>query len=500
MKYKKVLDRRTFLRGAGGAIVGLPFLDEMLVQSVYAAEPEPPVRAFNVFFGLGFNRSFQTQGYQAPNGWCNPLEPLLAFEKKLAFLRGVNQIRSDGTSNAHYDGSSGAFTGTGMKNFNTTGGASIDEALRRHAHPNGMPNGMIQSLSAGTFWRRSDSTCRYIHSRAPNGSIVSSPYETPRTLFNAVFGSGLPSGNQMPSNPEEARTYAMKNSVLDSVVDQYQHYKSDAGGLGLTSRAKISDHLDHVRALEIAVSENVPRMGGGGGSTCAAPNMPSNSKLPHNGEGPGSGDGSVLTNDGSGIDITVAELTGEFRLMADLYSMAIACDRARFGSLVFQSGGERIRLKGDYSYNNFKYTFADQQRHGAGGSAGCSHEWWHKFSDTGENPDMRAHVHLMMREIGYFFKLLDSIKDANGGSVLDNALLTVSTESADGRHRTADFELNGVFHAISGGNGRLKVGNGNYISVNDHASKIYNTMLKTYGVPSTGLLGDQQGGIASIVA
>lgn len=497
MKYKKVLDRRTFLRGAGGAIVGLPFLDEMLVQSVFAAEPEPPVRAFNVFFGLGFNRSFQAQGFRAPNGWCNPLEPLLEFEHKLAFLRGVNQIRSNGNSNAHYDGSSGAFTGTGMVNFNTTGGASIDEALRRHAYPNGMPNGMIQSLSAGTWWRRSDSTARYIHSRAPNGAVVSTPHETPKTLFNAVFGGDLPSGNPMPDDPEAARTYAMKNSVLDSLVDQYQHFQSDAGGLGRASRAKIADHLDHIRGLELAVSQNVPRMGG---ASCAAPTEPNNSRLPHGGNGPQSGDGTRLSNDGSGIDITVAELTSEYRLMADLYAMAIACDRARFGSFVFQSGGERIRLTGNYSYNNFNFTFDDSRRLGSGGSGGCSHEFWHRFNDSGENPDMRAHVQLMMREIAYFFRLLDSITDANGASVLDNALITVSTESADGRHRTAEFELDGVFHAISSGNGRLKVGNGDYISINDHASNMYNTMLKTYGVASNGLLGDKQGNIGSIIA
>lgn len=506
MKYKNVLDRRTFLRSAGGAIIGLPLLDEMRVNSVYAAE-DAPVRAINVFFGLGYNRSFQSQGYSAPNGWTNPLQPILKHEKKLAFLRGVNQVRADGGGNAHYDGSSGAFTGTGMKNKGTTGGASIDEALRRHVHPNGMPSNMIQSLSAGTWWRRSDSTCRYIHSRNPNGSVVGTPLETPKSLFNTVFANGVPTANNnpAPANPGAGGgENALKHSVLDSLVDQYQHYQSDAGGLGGESRAKIADHLDHIRSLEkqaAKIGGGVAAMGGGGGGggpsgSCRAMNEPANSKRPKG--NPKNGDGTKLNNDGSGIDITVNQLETEFRLIAEIYAMAIACDRARFGSLIFTSGGERIRLSGDYNRAGFKYTFADRNRLGSGGSGGCSHEFWHKFSDNGENRDMRAHMHLVMSQITYFFDLLDDIIDPNGASALDNSMLTVSTESADGRHRTADHELNGVFHAISAANGRFKVGNGGYIAVNDHGSNMYNTMLKSYGV-SGGLLGDKKGNVSKIL-
>ena len=49
MNYKKVLDRRTFLKGVGGTIIGLPLLDEMRIKSVYAAAPGSPNRAFNIF-------------------------------------------------------------------------------------------------------------------------------------------------------------------------------------------------------------------------------------------------------------------------------------------------------------------------------------------------------------------------------------------------------------------------------------------------------------------
>ena len=54
---------------------------------------------------------------------------------------------------------------------------------------------------------------------------------------------------------------------------------------------------------------------------------------------------------GEGIDITLEDLSTEWRLMADLYALAIQTDRARFGSLTFLAAGERIRLKGDYEYD-----------------------------------------------------------------------------------------------------------------------------------------------------
>ena len=69
-KYSKALKRRTFLRGAGTVAIALPFLDAMRTTSLYAAEPEPVARAFNVFFGLGFPTPLQGLGFDGP------MEPL----------------------------------------------------------------------------------------------------------------------------------------------------------------------------------------------------------------------------------------------------------------------------------------------------------------------------------------------------------------------------------------------------------------------------------------
>lgn len=100
------IDRRAVLKGIGTVTVGLPLLEEMLIAKSHAAgADEPPVRAFNVFFGLGIPAPLQTEGFQDV---FQPLEPLA---KKLLIMRNVDQVRCDERGiNAHFDGASGAFT------------------------------------------------------------------------------------------------------------------------------------------------------------------------------------------------------------------------------------------------------------------------------------------------------------------------------------------------------------------------------------------------------
>ena len=166
--------------------------------------------------------------------------------------------------------------------------------------------------------------------------------------------------------------------------------------------------------------------------------------------------------------------------MADLYALAIEMDRVRFGSITFLAAGERIRLTGNYNYQGRKiFEFDDGRQHDASGEKGCSHEWWHKFDDKKENVALRAHAHLKMREVAYFLNLLDQQKEVNGRSVLENAMITISTESGDGRHNNSKRELTGVFHAITAANGRFK--SGKIIDVKAEGIDVYNTMISAMG-------------------
>lgn len=451
---KLIFPRRTLLastiKGLGAVSIGLPLLEEMSLAS--EATAEVPMRAFNIFFGLGIPAPLQKEGFEGV------LEPLKPLSDKLLIMRSVNQTRCDKSGiNAHFDGASGAFTAEPPNGEAKAGGPSIDQVVRRSLYPNGMPPGMVPTLIAGTFFRRSR-VGRYVHSYNPDGTVAATIQEKPRDLFDRVFGT--------ISNPGDssARERRLRRSVLDSVVDQYKFYTGTGSPLGNASRARVADHLDRIREYEQRAFQHQRTEGG--------PELPPRSNLLHGGSAdPG----------GEGIDMKLSDLTDEWRLMAELYALAIEMDRTRFGSLTFLAAGERLRVKGDYIYEGRKvFEFDDAKQLNAGGSKGCSHEWWHKFNEKKKNEQLRAHVHMKMREVAYFLSKLDENKDANGKSILENSMITISTESGDGRHNDIKRELSGVFHATTGAGGRLKTGE--ILDIHSEGINVYNTMLEAVGV------------------
>ncbi|MCZ6795207.1 MAG: DUF1552 domain-containing protein [Planctomycetota bacterium] len=464
------ISRRTMLKGLGTVAIGLPLLEEMPVLAAAtrkgaaaarkgdaAAKEAVPVRAFNVFFGLGIPAPLQTEGFQ---GVLEPLQPL---SDKLLILRNVDQVRCDESGiNAHFDGASGAFTAEPPDGEARSGGPSLDQAIRRAHYPDGLPAGMVPTLIGGTFFRRSRIS-RYVHSYNADGTVAATMQERPRDLFDRVFGSISVAD---PENAADARRQRLKRSILDSVVDQYKFYTGPGSPLGAASRRRIAEHLDRIREYEqraYEMKEKDPQ----------APELPPRSQLAHGGPAdPG----------GEGIDITLDELTSEWRLMADLYALAIQCDRVRFGSLTFLAAGERIRLTGNYEYGGKTlYRFDDAAQHEASGSKGCSHEWWHQFNPKKKNEQLRAHAHMKMREVAYFLKRLDGPEsmEPNGKTILENSLITISTESGDGRHNNVKRELSGVFHAITSANGRFK--SGQILDVGAEGLDVYNTILDAMG-------------------
>ena len=449
------ISRRAMLKGLGSVTIGLPFLEEMLSAKTLDSQADVPVRAFNVFFGLGIPAPLQTEGFD------NVLEPLKPLHRKLLIMRNIDQIRCDESGiNAHFDGASGAFTAEPPDGEAKAGGPSIDQVIRKHYHPNGLPAGMVPTLIGGTFFRRSR-VSRYVHSYNEDGTVAAAMQERPRELFDRVFGTiEIGSGNA------ETRQKRLQRSVLDSVIEQYKHYTGANSPLGAASKSRLADHLDRIRELEQRAYEMPEYMND-------APPLPPRSKLAHGGQAdPG----------GEGIDMKLDDLTHEWRLMADLYALAIKMDRARFGSLTFLAAGERLRITGDYFYQGRKiYTFDDASQLNATGSQGCSHEWWHQFNENKSNQALRAHAHMKMREVAYFLNLLDEPEslEANGRSILENSLITISTESGDGRHSNVKRELSGVFHAVTGANGRFKTGQ--IMDVPAEGIDVYNTMLTTMG-------------------
>ena len=456
---KKRLNRRTILKGMGAIGIGLPLLEEMMLSTAAASPnvaPVPadvPVRAFNVFFGLGIPSPLQKEGFDGV------LEPLKALGDKLLVMRNVDQVRCDESGiNAHFDGASGAFTAEPPRGEAKSGGPSIDQVIRNTHYPNGLPDGIVPTLAAGTYFRRSR-MCRYVHSFKQDGTVAARMQERPRDLFDRVFGS-------LEVGDPDSRKQRLRRSVLDSVVDQYKLYTGKNSPLGSASRVRVREHLERIREFERRAYQMKHDNKGP-----KSPILPPRSELAH---------GTQADPDGQGIDMPLGDLTAEWRLMADLFALAVELDRVRIGSLTFLAAGERLRVTGDYVYDQKKvFEFNDAKQLRASGDKGCSHEWWHKFNEKKKNEALRAHAHMKMREVAYFLKRLDGTKESNGKSILENSLVTISTESGDGRHNDVKRELSGVFHAITGANGRFKTGE--ILDVGEEGIDVYNTMLAAMG-------------------
>ena len=220
MKSKQI-DRRIMLKGLGSVCIGLPLLEEMISPpKTHGAIKDIPIRAFNVFFGLGIPSLLQKEGYEGV------LEPLKPLKNKLLIMRDVDQVRCDVSgTNAHFDGATGSFTAMPAGGEAKAGGPSIDQLVKHAYHPNGMPADMVPTLIGGTYFRRSR-VGRYLHSYNLDGTVAGIMQEKPRDLFDRVFGF-VNVGDVVDS-----RKRRLKRSVLDSVINQYKYFKGANSPLG----------------------------------------------------------------------------------------------------------------------------------------------------------------------------------------------------------------------------------------------------------------------------
>lgn len=465
MSYKNVMDRRSFLRGAGTIAIGLPFLDTMFAKSAFGAEMVPPDRLVTFFFGLGIPKEYTV------NGFSGPLAPLSQFSSKLALLRGVDLDESDGSDNNHFDGGGGVFVGQEPLGEGQAGGPSIDQVALQELHPGGAPT-LIQTLMTGTWFRRNRPT-RYVHCWKNDGTPVDLPTETPADLFTRIFGAdpGMDGGGS-----DKARRYRL--SVLDSVTRQYQYIKSDRSKVGIATKNKVSDHLDRIRELERRVLEDQMMAA----EACRAPEAGPLSPPLLRGQDPDNGDN-------IGPRLSPDEFVAYWQLMTDLYVMALRCDLTRFGNAMLMSAGERFRFRGEYRYGgNLVANFDDAE---------ASHEYWHRYRESGGNDEMDQHVTFMADQMAYFLGQLDDpmYSEENGKTLLENMTLLFGTELGNGNRH----DLKSVFHAVSSGNGRFNVGQ--TMNVDTSGVDLYNTILRGYGI--TRRMGDQNyfnGEIAGLLA
>lgn len=301
-----MLNRRRFLIGTGGAVLGLPLL---LEPSPVRAD-DPVQRLITVFFGNGLPPPYAAD-------LEGPLSPLAPWRSQLSVVRGLDGgfAQEDNRLDPHLQGSGGFGVGHAPWGPNQAGGISIDRAAYVAQHP----STPLPTLEMGMYNRGAERLRAVKTWASPRRPYP--PIQNPARLFRRIFGGADPS-----------------RSVLDAVVGEYRRVSSDAAGYSIASRALIAEHLDTVRELERKIVARETRLAE---NACLVPPMPPDIS-------PSVGCLSEEECGAWGIPVGPATSNWDqvWSLNCELYALALSCDMVRFGSIVCTSGGDRYSIPG----------------------------------------------------------------------------------------------------------------------------------------------------------
>jgi hypothetical protein len=267
-------NRRKFLLGLGGAVVGLPFLEGLAVKTAHAAAAVPP---FALFYRRG-NGVQQALFDRNPNGeperWWPQLPygtitagqlatqttsaiglELSAYASKLAIVRGLRH--PVGTQNGHREGFIQGLTGAGVKyptpepdTFNCDPlGESLDNRIARELTP-AQATSMYLSVGAHAVGGVS-----FLPTQDAQGKQVTrAGEENLLALYARIF---LP-GQQHAGGAAAAELLAgQRRSVNDLVREQLLALRSDPR-LSRSDLDRLQNHTDAIRDVEQALTCLVP--------------------------------------------------------------------------------------------------------------------------------------------------------------------------------------------------------------------------------------------------
>jgi len=391
------LSRRAALRGLlrGAAVaVALPPLEIMLNAggTALADGTALPTR-----FGLWFWGNGVRPGQWTPTttgaGWTPNSEtaPLIGVRDYVSVASGCT-IKT--ATHPHHSGMSGVFTGQRYQQLGVTrdtivttfAGPSVD-MIAASAFDGQAP---LRSLELGvTRFHGTDegSTFQHLSHNGPNNPNPSE-YE-PRRVYDRLFGS-----------PSDARLDLVRLSVLDAVADQTARLSRR---LGAADRARLDQHLESVRALELRLGADT--------TGCAFGEVP----------------GTYPDVDGH------EQIAEKNEVMSQLLALALACDLTRVFSVQFSTCGSGVV---------FWEAGATDGLHGT-----C-------HTEALPQPIVHAATTLTMGHLARFLEILRDTPEGDG-NLLDRCSVLCTTELTDGyTHSNADYPL-----LIAGkGGGRLKGG------------------------------------------
>jgi hypothetical protein len=350
MKFR--LSRRTLLRGLGGIAIGLPALECMLDQNGRAhaqAGGALPLRYAVVFAGQSLGgdgwerdknmvrgvRSTEAGHFIVPNAtgsaWemTTPLSPLKDLRSDFSIVSGLaipfsrtsveaSAVPPGGAYREFHGGGAGPLlcgTRSQSSAFSCRSITSDQVVAKLNAGKTSVPSLVLRAqpvwyLSGSSFAGR-----QYISYGEGGMRIEAQP--SPRVAFNALFSNFTPTDDA--ARARFSFEQRAKRSVLDLVTSKRATLLAR---VGVHDRARLEQHFDELRALEVRVNAMAAQSVG----ECRVLSAPA-SDAAIGGDNAGSGSDSIATNTG------YSDEDARARLMADLIHMAFVCDITRVSTL-----------------------------------------------------------------------------------------------------------------------------------------------------------------------
>ena len=445
------LSRRNFLRGLG-ACLALPAFESLrplglAAASASAAATAAPVRMAFLYVPNGTIPSAWWPEGEGGNGFALPrtLQPLDKVRSQLQIISGLEDLSANpGVDGAGDHARAGGTFLTGVRIKKTAGsdiyaGASIDQvAARQIGH---LTRFSSLELTCDAVRKSGDCdsgySCAYGYNlawRSPTQPLAPEP--NPRFVFERLFGVGSPA--ERVANLK--RRQQEQHSLLDFVLEDANTVQRKLNG---RDRQKLDQYLSSVREIEqrIEKSERMP---------VANPTMDSPAGIP-------------------------AKFDEHIQIMFDMMILAFQTDSTRIATML---------LAGEGSNRAFP-------------ELGIS-EGHHNLTHHRNTEDMINKVKeidlFYVKQLAKFLEKMDSTKDVDGKSMLQNSMIMYGSGNADGnRHTHSNLP---ILLAGSGGGG-LKPGR--FVKVKPTPlTNLFLTMTDHLGVKGIEKHGDSTGRLEAI--
>jgi hypothetical protein len=262
---KKHLSRRTVLRGALGAAIGLPFLDAMVPAA--SAAPPPQLRFGAVYVPNGVRPEIWTP---QPGGRL-ALPPLLErFEPLREHINIVTGVRAPDPFGHHVIGSLWLSGGIARQTqgADVNAGQTIDQyiadAIGRETPLRSLELG-IEGINSSSNSCQFGWSCIYLNTLAWQTSTLPLPNEVnPQSVFERMFGD-------IGSAEERAARFKSKASILDSVISSASRLNAR---LAPQDRAAVDEYLANIREVESRIQATGSRADAAGEAPDAPAGIP----------------------------------------------------------------------------------------------------------------------------------------------------------------------------------------------------------------------------------